>query len=505
MSGGGAPHARRIVILGGGTTGWSAAAALAPLVGAGLATVTLVESADIPTIGVGEATIPHIRGFNTLVGLDEERFLRETDATVKLGIAFEDWHRRGAAYFHPFGETVRRIGGVDLHHYAADGRFGPIDLADFSPAAVAARSGGHVMTASPPHPVTQRAEYAYHFDAGLYAPLLRSHAMAQGVVRQQGTVAGARRRAADGFVEAVVLDDGRAIAADLFLDCSGFRGVLIGADNPFRDWSRWLPCNRAVAAPCETAGSPLPYTRAIAAAAGWRWRIPLQRRLGNGYVFCDAFLDDDAACDALVAGMERTPRTAPRIVPFATGHRQRFWDRNVVALGLAGGFLEPLESTGIYFAQRGVMLLLDLFPTGDGQPALRDEYNRIMLAEYEQVRDFLVLHYTATERTDSPFWQHCRSIARPDSLVERLALFEERGVFASHQGFFNPVSWTAVLLGQGIRQRATDPRLAAVPPAWASRELAMARAATRAWVERMPAGIDAALVLQRIGQPGMGR
>jgi len=483
---GGASSGYRVVIIGGGTTGWSAAAALAPMIGSGIGDVTLVETADIPTIGVGEATIPHIRGFNAAIGLAEADFLRETHATVKLGIQFEHWHRLGASYFHPFGETVRRIGGVDLHHYIAEGQFGIDDEAAFSPATIAARSGRGVSPSMPPPPVTQRAEYAYHFDAGLYSPLLRSHAIDRGVVRCDGKVVGARRRAEDGFVEAVVLADGRTITGDLFVDCSGFRALLIDAtDNPFRDWSRWLPCNRAVAAPCPSRDAPLPYTRSIAERAGWRWRIPLQHRVGNGYVFCDAFLDDAGAIDRLATATDVPSPFEPRIVPFVTGRRARPWDRNVVALGLAAGFLEPLESTGIYFAQRGAMLLLDLFPTGSGNASLRDEYNRIMGREFEQVRDFLVLHYTATERTDSAFWHHCRSIERPDSLNERIALFEEQGVFAGHQGFFNTVSWAAVLLGQGIRQRVPDPRLAAVPRDWAKRALATTQDATQRWVNEM--------------------
>ncbi|KQM63478.1 hypothetical protein ASE75_12495 [Sphingomonas sp. Leaf17] len=477
---------RRVVIVGGGTTGWSAAAALATAPGMGHLHVTLVETPDIPTIGVGEATIPHIRGFNAAIGLDEARFVANTGATIKLGIRFDDWHRRGARYFHPFGETVRRIGGVDPHHHLVRGQMTADDLAALSPGAVAAATG-RVVDASPPDPaMVERADYAYHFDAGRYAPLLRDHAVARGVVRVTGRVAGIRRAPADGMVEAVLCDDGRAIAGDLFLDCSGFRGLLIGdaPDNRFVDWSHWLPCDRAVAAPCARLGELVPFTRSTADVAGWRWRIPLQHRTGNGHVYCSAFLDDTAAADALLAAMDGPPLADPRVIPFRTGHRDRVWDGNVVALGLAAGFLEPLESTSIYLAQKGALLLLDLFPGRQGAGPLRDEYNRVMLDEFAQIRDFLVLHYSATTRDDSAFWRARRGMPPPDSLSARLALFENHGVLWQHQRFFNEVSWRAVLIGQGIVPRGHDPRLDAVPEDWARSAIAAARAATRDWVAR---------------------
>jgi tryptophan 7-halogenase len=452
---------QRIVIVGGGTAGWMAAAALSRLVRTGVA-ITLVESEAIGTVGVGEATIPPIRTFNAMVGVDENELLRRTGGSFKLGIEFVDWWRKGVRYMHPFGQFGADMDGVSFHQFwlRHAGAAGLPPLEAFNLCAVAARLGRFQPPVPDPRSVLSTLNHAYHFDAALYAAFLREKAEAKGVVRREGRVVEVPLRSEDGFVEAVVLDSGERVEGDLFLDCSGFRGLLIeealGAG--YEGWSRWLPCDRAVALPVEGDGDPLPYTRATALAAGWSWRIPLQHRTGTGYVYCSAEISDEEAAETIVQAAQGRALGEPRFLRFTPGRRRKAWHRNVVALGLASGFLEPLESTSIHLIQAGISKLLAMLPDRGFDPILEREYNRLTQLQIEQVRDFVILHYKATERDDSGFWRQLSAMEVPDSLAAKIALFEENGrIFRHEDELFSEASWLAVLLGQGIRPRRVDP------------------------------------------------
>lgn len=457
-----------VAIVGGGTAGWMVAAALAcKLAQTGIA-IRLVESAEIGTVGVGEATVPHIRFFNQSLGFDEAEFMARTHATYKLGIEFRGWGRPGDSYIHPFGVFGEPIDGAPFHHVwsrlARQRRARPIDAHSFPVAAARANRFTHPDLAAAGSPLSTFS-YAFQFDAALYAAFLRSYAEARGVVRHEGKVVDVALDQATGHVGAVRLDDGREIAADLFIDCSGFRGLLIeGALHAgYDDWTHWLPCDRAIAVPCANAGPIGPYTRATALDAGWAWRIPLQHRVGNGHVYSSAFTDDDTALDALLGQLDAPALAEPRQLRFTTGKRRQQWIGNCVAIGLAAGFLEPLESTSIHLIQLGIERLLDLFPTAEWDPINAREYNRLMDLEYERVRDFLILHYTANQRHGMPFWDHVRSMALPESLAYKLALFRERGVVVKYrEGMFLEPSWIAVFLGQNILPEHIDPRAAAI-------------------------------------------
>ncbi|MFV3077761.1 tryptophan halogenase family protein [Niveispirillum fermenti] len=468
----------RVLIVGGGTAGWMTAAALAhKLAGTGVS-IRLVESAEIGTVGVGEATVPHIRHFNASLGFDEADFMSRTEATFKLGIEFCDWGCIGDRYIHPFGAFGQDIGGVPFHHHWVRARRAglvPPGLDSMSLPVQAARAGRFGHPSPDPASLYSTYSYAYQFDAGLYAAYLSAFAQARGVVRTEGKVAGVRLRP-DGFVNHVVMADGQEIAADLFIDCSGFRGLLIeqALHTGYEDWTRWLPCDRAVAVPCPNAGPVTPYTRATARMAGWMWRIPLQHRAGNGHVYCSGFIDDDAAEQALLDQLESPTSSTPRRLRFTTGKRRRQWVGNCVAIGLSAGFLEPLESTSIHLIQLGIGRLLDLFPAPGGwDPLDAAEFNRLMDLEYERVRDFIILHYVATQRDDTAFWHHCRTMALPDSLATKMDLFRERGVVVTYRdGMFLEPSWLAVYLGQNILPDRVDPRAGLVPDAEISRHMA---------------------------------
>ncbi len=458
---------RKFVVVGGGTAGWIAAATLIQALKGKVGEVELIESDEIGTVGVGEATIPPIQFLNGLLGIDEFDFIRKTQATFKLGIQFRDWGRIGAEYFHPFGLYGEPIEGVGFHHYwlrlRANGEGGSLD--SYALSTVAAKMGKFAVPPKELPPGVPGLGYAYHFDAGLYAKYLRAYAEARGVKRTEGKIAKVELRPEDGFVSSLTLADGRRVEGDFFVDCSGFRGLLIEQtlEAGFEDWSHWLPCDRALAAPCESVSPMTPYTRATARAAGWQWRIPLQHRIGNGYVYCSSFISDDEAAATLLANLDGKPQADPRPLRFTAGRRKKSWSKNVVALGLAGGFMEPLESTSIHLVQTGAMRLLSLLPLGGYDPAAEREYNRLTQIEYEQIRDFIILHYHATERTDSPLWNHCRTMAIPDSLTHKIELFRSRAKIArfDDQLFAEP-SWLAVFLGQGIEPRDYD-RLADVP------------------------------------------
>jgi tryptophan halogenase len=482
---------RDIAIVGGGTAGWMAAAILARRLARGFGAIRVVESADIGIIGVGEATIPPIRLFNNALGVDEDEFLRKTRGTIKLGIEFRNWSKPGREYFHPFGAHGTHLEQVSLHqdwlklrHMGDTSSF-----EEYSLNTVAARLG-RVSAADPrDDSLSSVFAYAFHFDAALYAGYLRDYAEARGVERIEGKVVDVELRAEDGFIRALRLEDGRRLEADLFIDCSGFRGLLIeqALKTGYEDWTHWLPCDRAVAVPCESAGALTPYTRSTARTAGWQWRIPLQHRIGNGYVYCSRFIGDDEAAATLLENLDGKAQAEPRFLRFTTGRRKKFWNKNCIALGLASGFLEPLESTSIHLIQSGVTQLAAIFPDRTFDPCDADEYNRLQIEEYERVRDFIILHYKATTRDDSPLWRYCGNMNIPDALEHRINLFRSSGrvAFEDRELFVEP-NWLSVFIGQGIWPRRYDPLADVVPIDAAEIQLAHLRTAIRQTAEAMP-------------------
>ncbi|WP_301751743.1 tryptophan halogenase family protein [uncultured Erythrobacter sp.] len=485
---------KSIVIVGGGSAGWMTAAALCHAVGRSCA-ITLIESEAIGTVGVGEATIPPIRTFNQRLGIDEATFVRETQGSYKLGIEFVDWGRKGHSYFHPFGQYGAEFDNVPFYHHwmreSLEGRIdGPID--DFSMCWAMARAGKFSHPSADRRLIQSTFDYAYHFDAGLYAAYLRRFAEARGVVRKEGKVVDVSLRSHDGFVDSVMLDDGTRIAGEFFIDCSGFRGLLIeeALEAGYDDWQHWLPCDRAVAVPSERGGEKgefTPYTRSTAREAGWQWRIPLQHRTGNGYVHCSEFISEDEASAALLANLDGKALAEPRPLRFVTGKRREFWKRNCVAIGLSAGFMEPLESTSLHLIQYGILRLIALLPDSAMSPLLAREYNAQTAREYELIRDFLILHYKASERQDSELWRYCAAMPIPDSLQYKIDHFRAHGMLVAEgpELFANP-SWIAVYLGQGIVPNRA-PALAAmregVPVA---ERLAQIRAAMDEAVAAMP-------------------
>ncbi len=494
---------RRVVIVGGGTAGWMAAAAIARVLGEipGL-TIELVESEAIGTVGVGEATIPQIVLFNKMLGIDEAEFMRETRATYKLGIEFVDWLHPGHRYVHPFGSYGLDMKGIEFHHFWLKGRAlgdaTPLDA--YSLAIVAGVQGrfAHPRPDQPGSPLSKLG-YAFQFDAGLYARFLRRLAEANGVRRTEGRIVTAERDAENGHVAAVVLDSGTRIAGDLFIDCSGFRALLIEGEMQagFEDWSDWLPCDRAVAVPCANGGDRQPLTRSTARAAGWQWRIPLQHRIGNGYVYASAHLSDDEAAATLLANLDGTPLGNPRFLRFVAGHRRRAWVGNVVALGLAGGFLEPLESTSIHLVQTAIARLLTYWPTRRFDQREIDRFNAAHVADYLDIRDFLVLHYKATQRRDTAFWDYCRTLAPPPGLADKMAIFAANGrVFRDGEELFTETSWLSVMVGQGAVASGYHPAADLLSDADTLARLAHIRHVVAETAALLPAQDD---VLRRIG------
>ena len=484
---------RSILIVGGGTAGWMAAAALSRLIRSGIR-VTLVESDEIGIVGVGEATIPPIRTFNDMLGIDENDFVARTQGTFKLGIEFVDWLRPGHRYMHPFGRFGADMEGVSFHQlWMRHGAPGQAALEDYNLCAVAARMGRFSPPSPKPSSVLSTLAHAYHFDAALYARYLRSYAEARGVVRVEGKIDGVTLRGEDGFIESVALEGGRRIGADLFIDCSGFRGLLIeeALETGYEDWSHWLPCDRAVAVPCAQPGPPLPFTRSTARAAGWQWRIPLQHRIGNGYVYSSADCSEDEAAETLLANLDGEVLAEPRLLRFTTGRRRKQWNRNCVALGLASGFVEPLESTSIHLVQAGISKLLALLPDERFEPVLADEYNRLTQLQFEQVRDFIILHYKATERDDSDFWRRCAAMDVPETLARKIELFRANGrIFRHEDELFSESSWLAVLMGQGIMPARYDPLVDTLPAEPIRQTLARMAEVMRGAAETMPAHQD---------------
>jgi tryptophan halogenase len=451
---------KSVVVVGGGTAGWMSAAVLARALGDSVR-IRLVESEEIGTVGVGEATIPQIRNINAFLGLDENAFLAATQGTIKLGIEFVDWRAPGHAYIHAFGEIGRPLGAVPFHHYWLAGRAEGDEhsLWDYSLNARAAFAGRFDRAVRRPGGAAESLTYAFQFDAILYARHLRAHAERLGVVRTEGKIVDTTLREPDGFVASVTLESGEVVEGDFFIDCSGFRGLLIeqALQTGYEDWSDLLPCDRAIAVPTANTAPPRPYTQAIARPAGWQWRIPLQHRTGNGHVFCSRFVSEDEAVAQLMANLEGEALAEPRTLKFLTGRRKRFWNKNVLALGLASGFMEPLESTSIHLVQSGLSRLLALFPDKGFAPRDIDEYNRQTGLEYERIRDFLVLHYWANQRPE-PFWRACRERAVPAELTRKVELFRTHGrLFREPDDLFLEASWLQVLIGQGVVPEAWHP------------------------------------------------
>lgn len=453
---------RNIVIVGGGTAGWMTAAALSKLLTADTH-IQLVESDEIGIIGVGEATIPNIKNFNTALEIDEDEFIRATQGTFKLGIEFVNWGANGDRYIHGFGKIGQDLLGVPFHHYwlklQSEGQVSPL-------------SAYSINTAAPPKAKFMRPRpdmvgspladiaYAYHFDASLYAKFLRKYAEARGVKRVEGKIEHVIQRESDGYIEAVKLADSQKICGDFFIDCSGLRGLLIEQTLKcgYEDWTHWLPVDTAIAVPCASVTPLLPYTRSTAHSAGWQWRIPLQHRTGNGHVFSSQFISEDEAGAILLKNLDGETLATPRTVRFKTGRRKQFWNRNCVAVGLSSGFLEPLESTSIHLIQTAISRIVTFFPNTGFDDADIAEYNAQTQYEYERIRDFIILHYHATTRSDTPFWNYVRTMNVPDYLRKKIELYKSNGrAFREGNELFAELSWVQVMQGQGIQPRGYHP------------------------------------------------
>lgn len=453
---------KNVVIVGGGTSGWMAAAALSELLPVGY-NYRLVESDQISTIGVGEATIPSIRNFNMHLGIDENEFIRATQGTFKLGIEFINWGKQGDNYFHGFGSVGRDQPTANFFHYwlklHQQGTVGGLD--PYSINTVASQLGKFsIGRPDLPNSPLSDLSYAYHFDAGLYAKFLRTYSEKRGVKRTEGRIVDTLLRDADGFVDAIVMENGEKIHGDFFIDCSGMVGLLIekALQTGYEDWSHWLPCDHAIAVPCESSKDMRALTRSTAHTAGWQWRIPLQHRTGNGHVFSSKYMSADEAQAILMNNLDGKPLAEPRQIKFTTGRRKKAWNKNCVAIGLSGGFMEPLESTSIHLVKTGLMRLLSFFPDRGFDQVDIDTYNRLCEKEYDQIRDFLILHYKVNARDDSAFWRYCQQMEVPESLQGKMDLFASHGrILRENEELFPEDSWLQVMHGQGMRPRAYNP------------------------------------------------
>ena len=438
---------KKVVIAGGGTAGWVAAAALSKRL-KGLIDVVLIESEEIGTVGVGESTVPPVQLFHNLLGINEQEFMQATDATFKLAISFENWGQQGDHYFHPFGVTGKGSFLTDFQHYYLHGLSQGIaaPFGDYCYELQAAKQHKFAKTEQ------STINYAYHLDAGRYARFLRRFSEDLGAVRIEGKIAQVQQHV-NGDIRALVLESGQEITGDLFIDCTGFRALLIEQTlkTGYERWDHWLPCNKAVVVQTEPGPTVPPYTRAIAHDSGWQWKIPLQHRVGNGLVYASDYLSDDKARQRLLDGLEAPAIMEPRVLSYQTGRRKKFWHKNCVALGLSSGFIEPLESTSIYLFMNGVIRLLRLFPFNGVQQPLIDEYNQQSISELEKIRDFIILHYKVTERQDTPFWRYCKNMEVPESLARKIELFKRCGrIFREDVDLFHENSWVQVMMGQGI-------------------------------------------------------
>jgi tryptophan halogenase len=482
---------RQVVIVGGGTAGWMAAAAFSRYLNNGYTRTVLIESDEIGTIGVGEATIPPLINFNAMLGINENEFVAATKATFKLGIEFVDWAEIGRRYFHPFGVYGQDLQGVHFHQlYLRESRRRPLpDISRWCMCAVAASLGRYARPGPQAGAPLSQLKYAFHFDAGLYAQYLRQYATGGGVERIEGKIVDTKLRSEDGHVESVTLADGREVAGDLFIDCSGFRGLLIeqALKTGYEDWTHWLPCDRAVAVPSSYTGGPDPFTRSTARQAGWQWRIPLQHRMGNGLVYSSEHISDDDAAQLLLDNLEGEPLAEPRRLSFTTGRRLDAWNRNVVSLGLSTGFVEPLESTSIHLIQAGISKLLALFPDRRFNPTERAEYNRQVRDLFEDVRDFIILHYKATKRDDGELWKQCGAMSIPASLERKLELWRAGGrVFRDEAELFATPSWVAVMIGQDILPEHYEPLADALDEDKVAGAMEQLRQAYEATAQRLP-------------------
>ena len=443
---------KKVVIAGGGTAGWMTAALLNKVLGNSV-TIELVESEQIGIVGVGEATIPPIQTFNRFLGIDEKAFLRETQGTIKLAIKFENWRKPGESYFHTFGAPGTTMGFCSFHHYWLKAKEAGLDKSfwDFDLNYLACQQGkfNKINTQNPLYDMP----YAYHFDSALYGQFLRRFAEQGGVKRTEGIIEHVQQNAKSGFVTGLQLTDGRQIEGDLFIDCTGLRGLLIrqtlGVN--YEDWSHWLPADSAQAVPSERFDKTLPYTRSIAHDCGWQWRIPLTHRNGNGMVYSSRFTTDEQSTDTLMSNLDSKALDEPMTILFHTGRTEQQWCKNVVAIGLASGFLEPLESTSIHLIQSGIIRLMKMFPNQGISAAMIDMYNAESQDEYETIRDFIILHYHVNERDDSEFWRAMREMTIPDRLAQKIAAFKETAaIFNEQNDMFRDASWVQVMMGQGL-------------------------------------------------------
>lgn len=463
----------RIIIAGGGTAGWMTAAAISSLYkDRSRFQITLIESEEIGSVGVGEATLPSIKSFNDQLGINEAEMMRRTQGTFKLGIQFTDWGKRGASYIHPFGVYGSLQNSSDFYQYWAQlsSKKAQADISKYSFAVQMAERNLFKFPTKNPETIESTASYAYHFDAALYAAYLRELSETAGVVRINGVIEAVNNDFDSGNITSLLFRSGQQLEGDFFIDCSGFRSLLLHKTlkAEFEDWSNWLLCDRAVALQSEQPYEIPPYTRSIAKEAGWQWRIPLQHRAGNGYVYCSHMISDEQAHESLQSELPGKALTEPRFIKFKAGRYKKSWQKNCVAIGLSSGFLEPLESTSIYLIHIGIVCLLRLFPIPQsGQKDysnISDEYNRLIDNEYERIRDFLILHYHLNDRTDSELWRHCRSMKVPESVTKKIDLFTRRGYSESFKyGLFSTPSWLAVFNGQGLSQKGVDPFVSALP------------------------------------------
>lgn len=486
---------RSIAIVGGGTAGWMTAAALAKTLKGKACKISVVESPDVAPVGVGEATIPPIQLFNNMLEIDENEFLSATQGTFKLGIEFAQWRDSANRYFHPFGRYGADMDSVAFHHYWRKmhrlGKAGP--LSEYSLPAMAAKENKFCGPERNPKSVLSNITYAYHLDAALYAEFLRKYAQERGVRCIGNTVAKVALDPTSGFIDELQFIDGARLKADFYIDCTGFKGLLIeeALQTGYEDWSQYLPCDRAVAVPCEQPGVPKPYTCSTAREAGWQWKIPLQHRLGNGYVYCSDFCTDDVAIDTLTRNLDGRPLADPKLLRFNTGRRKKAWNKNCLAIGLAAGFMEPLESTSIHMIQTAIAKLMTFFPDRHFDPVDIAEYNRLVEIEALRIRDFVILHYKATERDDAALWRYTRDMEIPDSLQHKIDLYKIRGrVFRYDEELFADTSWVAVFEGQGITPRHHDPLVDIFDQEHLEAIMAKMRTTIRSGVDAMPSHAD---------------